>query len=98
MEPSQAAPRGEPAEVREEAIQALADSISNKVLSALEGIIDKDPNLEAESGLPLLIKIARTHAVVEIRKTAIESLGDCSDPRALQALIDLARNPVRRGG
>ncbi len=34
----------------------------------------------------------------EIGKTAIESLGDCSDPRALQALIDLARNPVPRGG
>jgi hypothetical protein len=27
----------------------------------------------------------------EIRKTAIESLGDCSYPRAFQALIDPAR-------
>jgi len=38
----------------------------------------------AEESVPLLIKIARTHANPAIRKQAIRSLGESGDPRAVE--------------
>ena len=42
-------------------------------------------------GIPYLIKIAKSHWKVVIRKRAIDCLGDSGDPRALQALIDILK-------
>jgi HEAT repeat protein len=38
----------------------------------------------SEESVPLLIKIARTHANQQVRKQAIRSLGESGDPRAVE--------------
>ena len=39
---------------------------------------------KSEESVPLLIKIARTHANQQVRKQAIRSLGESGDPRAIE--------------
>ena len=38
----------------------------------------------ADEAVPLLIKIAKTHANQQVRKQAIRALGESGDPRAVE--------------
>ena len=91
-------------EVRKNAIYALGNKAVKKAEEALKDIVDNDPNVEikktavyalannSEDAIPYLIKIAKTNSSLEVRKSAIYSLGNSDDERALDALIELARN------
>ncbi|MCI0659720.1 MAG: HEAT repeat domain-containing protein [Acidobacteria bacterium] len=91
-------------ELRREAIEGLGEKNDSRSLEALEKIVNdsaagRDFQLAAvealgerpeAEGLPLLKKIARTHPVAEVRKEAIESLGE--HPGQTSFLVELARN------
>ncbi|HEX9614791.1 MAG TPA: HEAT repeat domain-containing protein, partial [Bacteroidota bacterium] len=47
--------------------------------------------LPENEGVPLIIKIARTHPNPRVRKQAVFWLGECDDPRAFETIIDIAR-------
>ncbi len=91
-------------EVRKNAIYALGNKAVKKAEETLKDIVDNDPNVEikktavyalannSKDAIPYLIKIAKTNSSLEVRKSAIYSLGNSDDERALDALIELARN------
>ena len=91
-------------EVRRNAIYALGNKAVRKAEDALKDFVDNDPDIEIKKtavyalannmkdAVPYLIKIAKTNPSLEIRKSAIYSLGNSDDERALNALIDLAKN------
>ncbi len=91
-------------EVRRNAIYALGNMAVRKAEDALKDFVDNDPDVEikktavyalsnsSNDAIPYLIKIAKTNSSLEVRKSAIYSLGNSDDKRALNALIDLAKN------
>jgi HEAT repeat protein len=91
-------------ELRREAIDGLGSSHDPASLRALEKIID-DQNADSEiqreavdalsekekdEAVPLLVKIAKTHRNAEVRREAIDHLGEI--PGQLSFLIEVARN------
>ena len=44
------------------------------------------------SGVEKLIQVAKAHPKLKLRKQAIMSLGNSDDPRAMEALIEIARS------
>ncbi|MEM6796764.1 MAG: HEAT repeat domain-containing protein [Acidobacteriota bacterium] len=93
------------AELREEAVEYLAERSGDRVIGALEEVIYLDPSLSVQEealeslgelpgteGLALLVKVARTHPNREMRSEALEVLverGSAGDRRALRALETL---------
>ena len=91
-------------ELRREAIDGLGDSQDPASLKALEKIISDsngDADLQREAvdaigdkgqdvAVPLLMRIAKTHANAEIRREAIDHLGEI--PGQLSFLVEVARN------
>ena len=85
--------------------EALAPSITpeqKKIGEYIGEMVEDDEDTEVQKqavfalsqlpdGVPMLIEIARTHPRAKVRKDAIFWLGQSDDPRALEALIDLAR-------
>lgn len=91
-------------ELRREAIDGLGDSQDPASLKALEKIIN-DPNSDSDLqreavdaigdkgqdvAVPLLMRIAKTHPNAEVRREAIDHLGEI--PGQLSFLVDVARN------
>jgi HEAT repeat protein len=88
----------EPMDVRRQAIRLLGERVSKRSFEFLSQTAQSnDANVEvqvqavraiserrAEESVPLLIKIARTHANQQVRKQAIRSLGESGDPRAVE--------------
>ena len=91
-------------EVRRNAIYALGNKAVKKAEKALKDFVDNNPDIEikktavyalansSKDAIPYLIKIAKTNPSLEVRKSAIYSLGNSEDARALNALIELAKN------
>lgn len=90
--------------LREHAIYGLGNKAVKKAEEALKDFVENDPDIEikkraiyaladrSEENIPYLIKIAKTHKSLTIRKTAIYSLSNyAEDESAVEALIDLAR-------
>lgn len=91
-------------ELRREAIDGLGESQDPASLKALEKIINdrnNDSEMQREAvdaiserekdvAVPLLSKIAKTHASAEVRREAIDQLGEI--PGQLSFLVDVARN------
>jgi HEAT repeat protein len=46
----------------------------------------------AEESVPLLIKVARTHPNQQVRRRAIQVLGESGDPRALEFFREVLRS------
>lgn len=91
-------------DVRKSAVYALGNRAVKKAEEELKNFIENDPDIEikkaavyalannSEDCVPYLVKIAKTNPSVEIRKCAIYSLSNSDDERALDALIELAKN------
>ncbi len=90
-------------ELRKDAIFSLGNKAVKKAEEVLKDFIDDDPDIEIKKtavyalaknsgdSISLLIKIAKTNPNLEIRKCAIYSLSNSNDERALNALIELAK-------
>jgi HEAT repeats len=90
-------------ELRKNAIYVLGNKAVRKAEEALKDFIDNDPDVEikktavyalannSDDNIPYLINIAKTNPSLAIRKCAIYSLSNSCDERALNALIDLAK-------
>ena len=75
-----------------------------KAEDALKDFVDNDPDVEikktavyalsnsSKDAIPYLITLAKTSSSLQVRKSAIYSLGNSGDERALDALIELAKN------
>lgn len=88
----------ESVDLRRQAIRLLGERAGKRSLDFLSATAQgNDGNAEvqiqavraiserkAEESVPLLIKIARTHANQQVRKTAIRALGESGDPRAVE--------------
>jgi hypothetical protein len=82
--------------VRGQALQWLARQASAQAGPVIADAIERDPELEVkrravtalsqmprDEGVPLLINVARTHSSTEVRRQAMQTLGQTNDPRAL---------------
>ncbi len=82
--------------IRSKALFWVAQEAGKKAAATLSEAVEEDPELRVkeravfalsqlprDEGVPLLIRIARTHKHPEIRKKAIFWLGQSNDPRAL---------------
>jgi len=92
--------RGESIELRRNAIEAVAQTESSDAMPALKRLLDslnsrelKEEVIEriADSGdrpgaITFLIGIAQNHGDTDVRKSAVEALGDMNDERAIDAL------------
>jgi HEAT repeat protein len=88
----------EPMDVRRQAIRLLGERVTKRSFEFLSQTAQSnDANVEvqvqavraiserrSEESVPLLIKIARTHANQQVRKQAIRALGESGDPRAVE--------------
>jgi HEAT repeat protein len=91
-------------ELRKHAVYGLGNKAVKQAEEILKNIIEDDPDIEIKKHavyalvnssnniIPYLIKIAKTHPSLSIRKSAIWSLGNSDDERAVDALIDMAKN------
>jgi len=91
-------------ELRKRAVYGLGNKAANQAEEALKNIIEDDTDVEIKKHavyalantsnniVPYLIKIAKTHASLSIRKCAIFSLANMDDDRAVDALIEMAKN------
>lgn len=89
---------------REHAIYGLGNRAVKKAELALKDFIENDPDIEikkravytlateSEKHLSYLIELAKEHPSLSIRKAAIYSLSSCEDERAVNAIIELAKN------
>jgi len=87
-----------PVDLRKQAIRLLGERVSKRSFDFLSQTAQStDGTVEVQmqavraiserrspESVPLLIKIARTHANPQIRKQAIRSLGESGDPRAVE--------------
>ncbi len=98
------AQRGRPEAIRKKAIFWLSQHASKNALHVIEDIVMAEEDIEiqeqavfalsqfpADESVPRLIEIAENHHNLEVRKKAIFWLGDSGDPRAVDALVSLAR-------
>jgi hypothetical protein len=92
-------------QVRGEAIFWLGQKAGRKASAAITDAIENDPetqvkkkavfalsNLPNDEGVPLLIKLARTHANPVVRKQAMFWLGQSKDPRALEFFAEVLKD------
>lgn len=91
-------------ELRKHAVYGLGNIAVKQAEDALKNIIENDPDIEikkhavyslantSNNVIPYLIKLAKTHPSLSIRKSAIWSLGNSDDKRAIDALIEMAKN------
>jgi len=89
--------------LREHAIYGLGNKAVIKAEEALKDFIENDPDIEikkmaiyaladrTEENIPYLIELAKSNKSLSIRKTAIYSLSNFEDERAIDALIELAK-------
>ncbi len=88
--------------IRSEALFWMAQQAGAKAAAAITDRIDNDPDtgakkravfalsqLPKDEGVPLLVKVARTHRNPDVRKQAIFWLGQSNDPRALSFFEEL---------
>lgn len=98
------AEHGKPKAIRKKAIFWLSQHASKNAIQVIEEIVmdDKDLAIQEQAvfalsqfppneSVPRLIEIAENHHSVDVRKKAIFWLGDSGDPRAVDALVSLAR-------
>lgn len=89
--------------VRQKAVKTLGDVGTKKAAEALNHIVFNDPDINIQrkavhtfedlpgnDGVPYLINIAKTHPVPHIRKKALDCLGEFKDPRAIEAIKEIA--------
>ncbi|HET9477990.1 MAG TPA: HEAT repeat domain-containing protein [Pyrinomonadaceae bacterium] len=88
----------EPVDMKRQAIRMLGERVSKRSFDFLSSTAQgTDANAEvqvqavraisqrrSDESVPLLIKIARTHPNLLVRKQAIRSLGESGDPRAIE--------------
>ena len=91
-------------EVRKSAVYAIGNKAVKKAEEALQDFIENAPDIEikkaavyalastSKDSVPFLINIAKNNSNLEIRKCAIYSLSNSDDARAINALIELAKN------
>lgn len=96
-------------EIRKAAIEAYANRASPaEIVSFMSDLVKNDRSYEVQvqalealgdmerhEGTPAVIQVARTHPNPEIRKRAIEMLGDSDDPRAHAELARLLQSPSK---
>jgi HEAT repeat protein len=90
--------RSDSREMRQQAIHWIGERAGQRSLALLgetanSSSADTEVQMEAvhaiserpaEEAIPLLIKIAKTHPSSEVRQSAIQSLGESEDPRAVE--------------
>jgi hypothetical protein len=82
--------------LRQRALVWIARRAESQALGIISQAIDSDPDVEVKrqavsalgqlpknEGIPLLIRLARTHTNPVVRKQAMQRLGQSNDPRAL---------------
>ena len=90
--------------LRGEAIFWLAQKAGRKASEAITERIEQDPEVEVkkkavfalsqlppDEGVPLLLRVARTHTSPAVRKQAMFWLGQSKDPRALDFFADVLK-------
>lgn len=94
---------GSSREVRKKAVFWLGQHASRMVIDTLESFVydEKDEEIQKQAvfaltqlpeneGVTHLIRVAKTHPNPRVRKQAVFWLGECDDPRAFDAIIDIA--------
>jgi len=89
---------------RKKAVFWLGQRASRMVIDTLESFVyeDKDEEIQKQAvfaltqlphdeGVTHLIRVAKTHPSPRIRKQAVFWLGECDDPRAFDAIVEIAR-------
>lgn len=88
-------------QVRKKAIFWLSQRAIKKTAEILEEVIENEDDREVqeaavfaisqlkEDGVPKLIKLAKTHRSLAVRKKAIFWLGQSDDPRAVKTILDI---------
>jgi len=86
------------ADARRTAIHMIGEKVGRRALELLRETVESNTaetqvqtqavhaigERPAEESVPLLIKIAKTHANQQVRRTAVHLLGESGDPRALE--------------
>ena len=93
---------GSEARARSEALFWLAQRAGDKVAATIRERIDQDPDTEVkkravfalsqlpkDEGVPLLIQVARTNRIPEVRRQAMFWLGQSKDPRAVDFFAEV---------
>jgi hypothetical protein len=93
---------GNEARARSEALFWLAQRAGDKVAATIRERIDQDPDTEVkkravfalsqlpkDEGVPLLIQVARTNKIPEVRRQAMFWLGQSRDPRAVDFFAEV---------
>jgi len=88
---------GDTPDVRKTALFWLGHRAGEHIAGAIEDAIANDPDVEVkeaavfalsqlppEEGVPMLIRVAKTHRYSEVRRQAMFWLGESGDPRALE--------------
>ena len=90
--------------MRQRALVWIARRAESQALGIISQAIDNDPDVEVRrqavsalgqlprnEGIPLLIKLARSHTNPVVRKQAMQRLGQSNDPRALTFFEEVLR-------
>ena len=90
--------------LRQRALVWIARRAESQALGIISQAIDNDPDVEVKrqavsalgqlpnnEGIPLLIKLARSHSNAVVRKQAMQRLGQSNDPRALSFFEEVLR-------
>lgn len=90
--------------LRQRALVWIARRAETQALGIISQAIDNDPDVEVRrqavsalgqlprnEGIPLLIKLARSHTNPVVRKQAMQRLGQSNDPRALSFFEEVLR-------
>ncbi|HJR08251.1 MAG TPA: HEAT repeat domain-containing protein [Pyrinomonadaceae bacterium] len=97
---------GDNAEMRRQAIHMIGEKAGKRSLDLLRETVESSSvetqvqmqavhaisERPAEESVPLLIKIARTHQNQQIRRRAIQVLGESGDPRALEFFREVLKS------
>ncbi len=89
-------------ELRKNAVFALGNIAVKRAEEALKDFVENDPDIEIKKravyalanrkdNIPYLITIAKSNPNLDIRKCAIWTIGNSNDARALDALIEMAK-------
>jgi HEAT repeat protein len=90
--------------LRQRALHWIARRAESQAIGIISQAIDSDPDVEVKrqavaalsqlprnEGIPLLIKLARSHTDPTVRKHAMQRLGQSNDPRALSFFEDVLK-------
>jgi hypothetical protein len=90
--------------LRQRALVWIARRAESQAIGIISQAIDNDPDVEVKrqavsalsqlprnEGIPLLIKLARSHTNPVVRKQAMQRLGQSNDPRALSFFEEVLR-------